>query len=113
MLNIESALVAFYKERGYRALTEVPDPRPEQFVSIERTGGASDSVVVDRPTIAVQCWAKTREDAARLAYEIDALIDELQTIPNITYAQRNALYNFPDLKGQHARYQIILDLVTR
>lgn len=114
-INIEEHLASWLDARmGVPVLWEVPNPRPSSFVTVERTGGQRDSVVVDRPVLAIQCWAASRAEASRLAYEVDALLPGFACEPGITKASRNSLYNHPDTDGAkiRPRYQIVADLVT-
>lgn len=92
----------------------VPEDRPPSFVTVERTGGARDSRVVDRPTVAIQCWAGTRAEASILAYEVDSLLPSFAGEDGICSVKRNSLVNWPDIdgSGSRPRYQIVVDLVT-
>lgn len=112
-INIETELRKWLTGRLSASVhTEVPNPRPSSFITLERTGGTSDSVILDRPTIAIQCWAATRKEASDLAYEVDALIAQMIEHPNISQARRASFYNFPDLKSGNPRYQVVISLVT-
>ena len=112
-LDIEAVLIAWLaKELGLPVSADVPDPRPKTFITVERVGGARDSVVVDRPSVAVQCWASSRAQAATLAYRVSALIPRLAFIDRVARAEQDTLYNFPDLEGGNPRYQVVIDLVT-
>jgi hypothetical protein len=111
-MDIEEQVVSFLVTRGFVASTDVPNPRPAKFVTVERTGGGRDNIVVDRPTVAIQSWAKTRKEAADQAYGIDAIIPDMVEIEDISRVERNSFYNFPDETGNNARYQIVVDFVT-
>lgn len=83
------------------------------FVSIERVGGTRRDIVVDNPSIAIQCWSTSRLEAAELAYEVDGILPDFRySDPRITSIERDALYNHPDLKGKKPRYQIVVDITT-
>lgn len=111
-MNIEKAIIKYLGSVMPDTVVcgDVPNPRPKKLVTVERTGGSADSIVLDRPQLAVQCWAETRVEAADLAYEVDSLIAEIddQEIPEIS---RSSLYNYPDEDG-NPRYQIVYDAVT-
>jgi len=47
--------------------TDVPDPRPQEFILLRRVGGVRRTLVTDLPTILVEAWAKTPSRAWRLA----------------------------------------------
>jgi hypothetical protein len=46
---------------------DVPNPRPDAFTRIIRTGGPRGSIVHDEATLAVESWATTWDDAWDLA----------------------------------------------
>lgn len=93
------------------AYSDVPEERPAEFLTVERTGGPSDQVSIDRPSVAVQCWAKTRADAAQLANDLDAVMRDFAQHPGVSRVSRTALYNFPTAQNE-PRYQVTFDLVT-
>lgn len=109
-MNIEAKIVSYLNENGFETYADVPNPRPKAFVTVERTGGTSDSVVLDRPTVAVQAWAATRYEASELMLAVDACMAEIATESDVTSCRRNSMYNYPD--GSQARYQAVYDLVT-
>ncbi len=113
MIDIEAALIPYFRGKGYLALTEIPPDRPERFISIERTGGDRSDYVLDHPNVVIQCWAKTRAEASALAYEVDDLVEGLSEVPHIFSAKRNSLSHFPDVEGKHERYQLYIELTTR
>ena len=110
-MNIEATIISYLNENGIKAVSDVPKDRPERFVTVERTGGTHDSVVLDRPTVAVQAWASTRYEASELMMEVDALMRNLVSVEGVNRCKRNSLYNYPDESG-HPRYQAVYDLVT-
>lgn len=111
MNDIEAMLAEYLTERmDVPVAADVPEDKPEAFVSFERTGGGFSDFVVDNATVAVQCWAMTRAQARRLAYEVDALIRGMpDAIDDVAVAERNSLYNFPDPDSKRPRYQAVFD----
>lgn len=109
-MNIEATIISYLNGNGFKAYADVPNPRPESFVTVERTGGTSDSVVLDRPTVAVQAWAKTRYEASELMLAVDDCMRNVVSEKNVTRCKRNSMYNYPD--SNQARYQAVYDLVT-
>ena len=96
-MNVETFLIS---ELGTRlevpVLGEVPEERPQRFVTIERVGGgAREWGLVDRALVAVQSWAETRYEASCLADAVDAAMLGLIGAYPITNVERNALTNFP------------------
>ncbi|MDD7465488.1 MAG: hypothetical protein PUK59_04555 [Actinomycetaceae bacterium] len=111
MTAIEARLVAFYSqlEDGVTAFTSVPEKRPARFITIERTGGATDRFI-DSPQIAVQAWAGTRAQAQNLAYTARLAAQELRLEPWCAFVNLGGLYDFPDPESKHARYQFTLEI---
>lgn len=110
-MNIEATIISYLKECGINAVSDVPKNRPDEFVTVERTGGSHDSFVLDRPTVAVQAWSTTRYNASELMMEVDELMRSLTSVEGVNRCTRNSLYNYPDESG-HPRYQAVYDLVT-
>lgn len=88
---------------------DVPGDRPATFVTVERTAGGRDyHGLIDRPQLAVQCWAPTRYEASVLADEVDRAMRSLVGWP-VTKVTTDRIYNFP-AEGS-PRYQCVYDLV--
>lgn len=111
-MNIEKAIIDYLKPLmpDVKVSGDVPNPRPKLLVTVERTGGSSDSIVLDHPQIALQCWASTRYGASELAYRVDKAMKGFDG-PEIAHIERSSLYNFPDDKG-NPRYQITYEAVV-
>lgn len=110
MINAEKALIEFLSGRlDAPVYADVPDVRPERFVTVEQTGGSS-GIYTAAPMIAVQCWAPTRFDASELAREAHDAIPDSVEMDGIMHAECNAPYNFPDERCP--RYQFVANLNT-
>lgn len=112
--DIEQALIDWLPGKiGCECLAEAPDPRPERFVTVERTGGEA-SLGVDRPMLAVQAWGKSSEDASALALAArDALVGDFWELPEVCRCSVSSIYRFPDPDSRQARYQLDVEAVTR
>ena len=112
-MNIEAALIGWLDIRIQPLVAaDRPSDPPEVMVTVERTGGSADTVVIDRAMIAVQCWARTRLETAELAYEVDELVSgQFQHEAGIHRVERNSLYNYPTDKKE-PRYQIVYEITT-
>ena len=109
-MKVESALVAYLSRHlGCRVATDVPNPRPACLVTVDRTGGGKDSIVIERPTVAVQCWAPTRSDAQALAQEAEDAMDALPETDWCYRASKNSDHYFPG-EGDEPRWQLVYDL---
>ena len=113
MVDIEAALIAWLPDKtGIPWHGDVPEDRPEQFGTVERTGGGISDVVIDSPTVALQLWGKSRSDAKNLAYKARDALPAFAYEPGVRKVEVETLYNFPDEKGNQARYQIIAHFKT-
>lgn len=113
ILNIEAYLISKINEdTEYTAYDDVPENRPDVFVTIERTGGARESVATEEPMVAIQSWNTSRFNASEMAYKIDKYIHEMVLgDERIASVSRSSLYNFTDTSGQ-PRYQGIYTFLT-
>lgn len=111
-MNIEKVIIAYLAPLipDVRVSGDVPNPRPEKLVTVERTGGEAANIVCDYPRLAIQCWASSRAKAAELAYKVDDLLLDIDD-PSIPDISRSGLYNFPDEAG-NPRYQITYDIIA-
>lgn len=114
MFDVEQALIEWIPAKvGAPCYAEVPDPRPAEFVTVERTGGET-SLGVDRPKLAVQAWGDTPALASALAGRLRlALALESWEIPEVCRCRVPSTYRFPDPDSRQARYQLDVDMVTR
>ena len=113
--DIERALVAWVPGAlGVPCVGDVPERLPDRFVTVDRTGGGSD-LAVDRPTVALQCWAMSRADASDLAASMrDALIERLPAeVPQVVRVEVVGCYAFPDPEQRRPRYQVLASFVAR
>lgn len=111
-MNIEALLIAYLSNElpDINVSADLPNPRPSKAITVERTGGREDSIVLDHPTIAIQCWASTRLEAALLADEVDRVMRDWND-PGVPDVLRSGKYNFPDEYG-NPRYQLVYDLIV-
>lgn len=96
---------------GIQAVLEIPDPRPDEFISVEMTGGSGDRFM-RRATLAVQSWAKTRRRAAEIAGMVEAAAPDIADEPNVFRAVANGSYRWPDPDSGHERYQTTVELTV-
>lgn len=56
----------------------IPNPRPDKFVRLFRTGGPQHNIVTDGAQLTVECWAETDAEAADLAALVRALFQAVR-----------------------------------
>lgn len=116
------ALVIAYLNTAYtarsnavRASTEVPTPRPVAFVRILRVGGTS-TLVIDRPTFAVESWADdpiTAYNNAALTRGLIHAIDKPGTSQFYDPQEFSGPANLPDPESGQARYTQTISVGVR
>lgn len=116
-VNIEKVVIAFLdanKATGFDVYGDMPDPRPEGFVLVDRTGGPRDNVVQDRSEMLIEVYQKdSRQDASDEAYRIADILPALLEVEAITTVKVNSVVKLDDLLGQYWRYQIYVDVYYR
>ena len=88
--------------------SQVPNPRPEQWVRVQRAGGTMRNRVVDEPLVIVEAWAPSDPRAYALAAAARAVIHELSR--QVTAAghigdvvEVGGLTNLPDPDSRNPR----------
>lgn len=94
---------------------DLPETRPDEFITVDRTGGPREAMVLDRATILVEVYNRnSRLDASQMAQQIADQIRGLETYnQNITHADVNSLVSLDDIIGGFKRYQIYCDVYHR
>lgn len=92
-----------------------PEHLPNSFITVDRTGGGREHMVLDRAEILIEVYHKTsRVEAKNKANDIADRIIELELYSDdITHASVNSLVNLNDLLAQYQRYQIYCDISCR
>lgn len=113
--DVEALVVDYltdqYALRGETATahTQVPNPRPSRFVLVPRVGGPARNIVVDQPTLGIECWAPTAGAAYELCRLTRALIGALagQSIEGVMFyavGEFAGPTQLPDPDSNQARY---------
>jgi hypothetical protein len=117
MDNIEAAVIAWLQtiSGDYTVTGNIPAQRPDKFITVDRTGGGREAMVLDRAEILIEVYNKDdRLDASNMANLIgDHIVELLNTSDNITRAVVNSTVNLTDLIGQYERYQVYCDVYHR
>lgn len=95
---------------GIKAVLEVPEDRPAEFISVEMTGGTREKLCIQHASLAVQSWAQTRQRAAEIARLVEQAAPGLTEEPNVFRAVANGTYRWPDPDSGQARYQTNVEL---
>lgn len=100
---------------GWAASGSKPKDTPDQYVLVDRNGGAREAMVLDRAVILIEVYHKSSRSTAKdKANEIADRIRELEAYAhNITHADVNSVVHLPDLITQYERYQVYCDIYCR
>ncbi|WP_262315219.1 hypothetical protein [Lacticaseibacillus parakribbianus] len=88
---------------------EVPADAPDQFILIERTGGASRNHL-SSGTFAFQSYAGSLYDAANLNEQVKEAVEAMIELDDIRSVSLNSDYNFTDTTTKKYRYQAVFDV---
>lgn len=118
MDNVEVVVIDWLKslaDADYPVSGDIPKERPASFITVDRTGGAREAMVLDRAEILIEVYHKTsRLEASNKAGALGDAIPQLKAYnENITRAEVNSIVNLPDLTAQYQRYQIYVDVYHR
>lgn len=111
-MNIEAFIVGYLNQHldGVNASGSVPHPMPDEFVTVEKTGGSYDDHIKGA-TIAVQSWSTSRAKAAELNEAVKAIMEAATENDEIARCNLESDYNFTDLASNKPRYQAVFDVV--
>lgn len=117
MANVEVLVVDWLKTvvGGVPVSGDVPSERPDVFITVDRTGGPREAMVLDRASILIEFYHKTsRLEASNLANSVADQVVALEAFDqNITHADVNSLVSLDDLIGGYKRYQLYCDVYYR
>lgn len=117
--DVEALLVSYLGTAlGVPVASRVPNPRPVQFVRVNRVGGTRRNLVTDRPMVVVEAWAATEAEAAALGELARAHVFALaqttvggEWVRSVT--EVGGLQSFPDPVSEAPRYQFTVQINTR
>ena len=110
-MNVEEKVIQLLRTAGYDAYADAPNPMPDEFVTVERTGGGAADMV-DSATLAVQCWAKGRKAAADMADGVRGALYAMQGVGGLGGISVDSLYNWPDPQTRRSRYQMTVGVTA-
>lgn len=109
---IEKAILDFLDWRLRAPVwMEIPEGinLPDEYVLLEKTGGRSGDHI-KHSTFAVQSYAKSMENAAKLNEDVKAAMDALIELNLVGRSALNADYNFTDRTKKIYRYQAVYEV---
>lgn len=113
MYSVTEQFVAWLSGEGYATSTYPKADAPDEFVTVERTGGGTADMV-DYPTVAIQTWAPTEARAEEMAVSIrNALMTRSRPRGIAKVNVNSGPYPFWDEDTRCPRYQLVLDCTAQ
>jgi hypothetical protein len=82
---------------------------PKRFILIQKTSGSRENFL-NSSTIAIQSYAESMFESAKLNEKIKKLMYDLITVDEVSSVDLNSDYNFTDTETKQYRYQAIFDI---
>lgn len=82
---------------------------PKQYILIEKTSSKRDNLL-NSSVIAIQSYAETLYEAAKLNEKIKEIIDQLVYVDEVSGVRLNSDYNFTNSETKQYRYQAVFDI---
>jgi hypothetical protein len=103
---------------GVLVTTDVPENKPDTFLTVQRIGGIQQNRVMDGPLLVFQAWANTKADAYDLAKLARAYVFAM---PGNSYSgtwvykvsEVGGVGYLPDPDSSLPRYQFTVQMRTR
>lgn len=94
---------------GVECYLEHPNPAPEEYVLLEKTGSSRQNYL-NASTFAFQSCAASLYRAALLNENVKAAADALIALDEVASARLNSDYNYTDTETKSYRYQAVYDI---
>lgn len=115
-MNTEVIVIQYLKNYLNWSVTgEVPDSLPDKFITVERSGGAREAMVLDMAEIQVSVYSKNSKlEAAVMADQIADIMPSLvKDYEDVTRSKVNSIIQFDDTVRKYRRYIVYLDVFAR
>jgi len=82
---------------------------PKRYIILEKIGGSKENFL-NSSTIAIQSYAESLYEAAKLNEKVKQLMNDLIKVEEISKVKLNSDYNFTDTETRKYRYQAVFDI---
>ena len=89
---------------GIPAFLEVPPDTPDEFLTVEQTGGGG--MFLEPFQLDVDCFAQTRKRAKAMSKDVSTAVYDLDEEPNIFHPTVENTYRMPDPDTGTPRYVV-------
>lgn len=82
---------------------------PKRYIILEKIGGSKENFL-NSSTIAIQSYAESLYEAAKLNEKVKQLMNDLIKVEEISKVKLNSDYNFTDTETKKYRYQAVFNI---
>lgn len=120
-IDIETRLIDFIERECDAEVFDAPpvdytadsiENYPDEFITVERLGGGQANIVMDYPTVAIQCWSTSSLKASDLAREVADKLTRFELESGIVSVNVSSLQRHNDPVSKKPRYQLVADIIT-
>lgn len=109
-MNIEKTVIKWLTDRPeitWPVFADIPENRPEYYITVERTGGSRGTVRIEEPELLISVNHNSSAlEASDMALKIDSMIDNIRLENSISNVERLSFSRLDDLAIKYRRYQI-------
>lgn len=107
---IEATIINYLNEKlDVPTYAEVPPKADKSFCIIEKTGSSVENHIYSA-TVAVQSYADSLLNAAKLNEKVIQAMEELPELAEVSACELNSDYNYTDTSTKRYRYQAVFDI---
>ena len=108
-MDIEEVVGKFLLNKtSIKTFLEVPADKPEEFLSVEQTGGGRS--FLEPAQLDVACWAKTRKRAKAISRLVQSVIPDLDDETNLFHPTVENVYRMNDPDSGKPRYVVSIQV---
>lgn len=97
---------------GTEVRTRVPNPRPDELITVWREGGRRLNRLQDQPGICVYCWAGSEARAASMAQAVADFMQGLRFSDGYEAVEMESMYSDPDPDSETPRWYLSYTLIV-
>lgn len=108
-MDIEEVVGKFLLDKtGIKTYLDVPTKKPEEFLSVEQTGGGG--MFLEPAQLDIDCWAETRKRAKTISKLVQAVIIDLDDEANLFHPTVENVYRMNDPDSGKPRYVVSIQV---
>lgn len=92
------------------AYYDVPEDRPDAFVTVEQTGGTLSALGLGTKSVLVKCWAPSRKEAAAVGKAVKRAVCGIVAMVDITGVRITSEYRDRDFDSGIDRRCLLVEI---